>query len=152
MRRDALNQEPAHASFCKVFPDGSYVRLIVYVDDKLFVGNNEANLQDFKDKLAKRFDVELLGQAQWYLSVRIHQDADFNVTLDQAQCCKAIVNRLLEKAGAEEKPRFHSTILPAEFVSSVEDCSNNKETAKTLQKENGINFTSCVGALHCYTC
>jgi hypothetical protein len=28
--------------FCKVFPDGSFIILIVYVEDKLFFGNNEA--------------------------------------------------------------------------------------------------------------
>jgi hypothetical protein len=70
--------------FCKVYPDGSFVKLNVYVDDKLFFGNNEATLQEFKDKLAERFDADFLGQAHWYLSARIHQDADFNVTLDQA--------------------------------------------------------------------
>jgi hypothetical protein len=92
--------------------------------------------------------VEFLGQAHCYLSVRIHQDADFNVTLDQSRCCKTIVNRFLEKAGAKKKPKIHSTILPAEFVPSMEDCSKNEETAKTLQEEYGIDdFTSCVGAL-----
>jgi hypothetical protein len=60
MRRGLLNQEPA-CFFCDVFPDGSYVKLIVYVDDKLFLGNNEATLQKFKDKLSKRFDMEFLG-------------------------------------------------------------------------------------------
>ncbi len=133
--------------FCKVFSDGSNVKLIVYVDGKLFFGNNEATLQEFKDKLSKRFDVEFLGQGHWYLSARIHQNANFYVTLDQAWYCKAIVNRLLEKAGAKKKPRFHSTILPAEFASSLEDCSEDEETAKALQEEYGINFASCVGAL-----
>jgi hypothetical protein len=56
------------------------------------------------------------------------------------------VNRFLEKAGAKKKPRFHSTILPAEFVPSVEDCAKDEETAKTLQEEYGIDFASCVGA------
>ncbi len=74
MRMDLLNQEP-DSFFCKVFPDGSYVNLIVYVDDKLFFRNNEATPQEFKDKLSKRFDVEFLGQAHWYLSARIHMDA-----------------------------------------------------------------------------
>ncbi len=110
------------------------------MDNKLFFRNNETTLQEFKDKLAKRFDVEFLGQAHWYLSARIHQDADFNVTLDQARYCKAIVSRFLEKAGAKKKPRFHFTILPAEFVTSVEDCSKDEETAKTLQEEYGIDF------------
>ncbi len=67
--------------------------------------------------------------------------------MDQARYYKAIVNRFLEKAGAKKKPRFHSTILPAEFVPSAEDCSKDEETAKTLQEEYGIDFASCVGAL-----
>ncbi len=49
--------------FCKVFPDGSYIKLIIYVDDKLFFWNNEPTFQEFKEKLSKRFDVEFLGQA-----------------------------------------------------------------------------------------
>jgi hypothetical protein len=47
--------------FCKVFPDGSYIKLTVYVDDKLFFGNNEATLQELKDKLSKRFEAPFLG-------------------------------------------------------------------------------------------
>jgi hypothetical protein len=57
------------------------------------------------------------------------------------------VNRFLEKAGAKKKPRFHSTILPAEFIPSVEAYSKNEDTAKTLKEEYGIDFASCVGAL-----
>ncbi len=57
------------------------------------------------------------------------------------------MNRFLEKAGAKKKPRFHSTILPAEFTPSVEDCSMDEETTKTLQEEYGIDFASCVEAL-----
>jgi hypothetical protein len=90
--------------FCKVFPDGSYVKLIVYVDDKLFFGNNEAAPQEFIDKLSKRFDVEFLGQAHWYLSARIHLGADFNVILDQARYCKAIVNMFSEKLELRRNP------------------------------------------------
>jgi hypothetical protein len=65
------------------------------------------------------------------LPARIHQDAESNVTL----------------TGAKKKPRFHNTILPAEFVPSAEDCSKDEETAKNLQVEYGIDFASCVGAL-----
>jgi hypothetical protein len=83
------------------------VKLTVYVDGKLFFENYVTTLQEFKDKLSKNFVVE------------VHQDADFNVTPDQARYCKAIVNRFLEKAGAKKKSGFHSTILPAEFVPSV---------------------------------
>ncbi len=57
------------------------------------------------------------------------------------------MNRFLEKAGAKKKPRFHLTILPAEFVPSVEDCSKDEKTAKSLQEEYGINYSSCVEVL-----
>ncbi len=57
------------------------------------------------------------------------------------------MNRFLDKTGAKKKPRSHSTILPAEFVPSVENCSTDEETTKTLQEEYGIDFASCVGAL-----
>jgi hypothetical protein len=127
-----------------VFHDDLYIKLIVYVDDKLFFGNNEATLHEFKDMLSKRLDAEFLGQAHWYLSARIYQDADFNIPLDQARYCKAIVNRFSEKAGAKKKPRFHSTILHADFVPSVEDCSKDEETAKTLQEEYGSPYGSFV--------
>jgi hypothetical protein len=42
-----------------------YDKSIVYVDDKLFFGNNKATLQEFKRKLSKRFDVEFLRQTHW---------------------------------------------------------------------------------------
>jgi hypothetical protein len=119
--------------FCKVYPDGSFVKLIVYVDDKLFFGNNEATFQKFKDKLAKRFDVEFLGQAHWYCQLRFIRMLTSMLLWIKARYCKAIVNRFSEKAGAKIKHRFHSPILPAEFVPSVEDCSKDEETAKTSQ-------------------
>jgi hypothetical protein len=46
--------------FCKTFPDGSFIKLTVYVDDMQFYGNNEATLQYFKGRLSKRFEVEFL--------------------------------------------------------------------------------------------
>jgi hypothetical protein len=132
---------------CKIFPGGYFIKIIIYVDHKLFFGNNEIILVEFKEKISERFDLEFLGQAHWYLSARIHQDAEFNATLDQPRYCKSIINRFLEKADAKKKPRFHNTIIPAEFFPSAEDCSKDEEAAKNLQVEYGIDFASCVGAL-----
>jgi hypothetical protein len=86
--------------------------------------------------------VEILGQAHCYLSARVHQDADFNVTLDQARYCKAIVNRFLEKAGAKKNPRFNSTILPADLCPVWRTALRMKS-----QPKYGIDFASCVRAL-----
>ncbi len=59
LHEEGLTQSRASPCFfCKVYPDGSFLKLIVYVDDKLFFENNESTLREFKDKLAKRFDLE----------------------------------------------------------------------------------------------
>jgi hypothetical protein len=47
-----------------------------------------------KEKLAKSADVE------FGISASIHQECDFNITLDQARLSKEI----LEKSGAKKKP------------------------------------------------
>ncbi len=108
MRRGLPSLEPIHASFAKCFQ-------MVHMSSSLFMwmtsfsmGTMKPLSSNSRDKLSKRFDVEFLGQAYWYLSARIYQDADFNITLDQARYCQAIVNRFLEKAGTKKKPRFHS--------------------------------------------
>ena len=44
--------------FCKIFPGGYFIKIIIYVDDKLFFGNSEIILTEFKEKISKRFDVE----------------------------------------------------------------------------------------------
>ncbi len=60
------------------------------------------------------------------------------------------MNRFLEKAGAKKKPRFHSTILPAGFVPSVEDCSKDEETAKTFRRYMELIFVHVMEP--CYFC
>jgi hypothetical protein len=110
---------PSRASpcfFCKVFPDGSSIKLAVY--DKLCFGNNEATLQEFKDKLSRD-----LKWNSWVKLTGINQQGFIRMLTST------------EKAGAKRKPRLHSKILPAEFALSVEDFSKDEETAKTLQEE-----------------
>ncbi len=54
------------------WPEFKVPRWIIY--EVLFFGNNDASLQEFKDKLSKRFNVEFLGQAHWYLSKKNSKD------------------------------------------------------------------------------
>ncbi len=53
LNEDGFTQSSANPYFfCELFPDESYIKLILYVDGKLFFGNNKATLQEFKDKLS----------------------------------------------------------------------------------------------------
>lgn len=50
----------------KIFSCGFFIKIIIHVDDKSFIGNNEIIFTEFKDKISKSFDVEFLGQGHWY--------------------------------------------------------------------------------------
>ncbi len=93
----------------------------------------------------KRFDVEVLEQSHWYLSA-IHQEEDFNITLDQARYYKAIVNGILKKAGAEKKPKF-IILFCWQTLLSVWDSSKDEETAEAMKEEKGVDFASYIGTL-----
>ena len=66
--------------FWKKFADGSTIYLLNYVDDCLYYGIREANLRSFEKEISARFDLTLMGQAHWYLSMRIQQAENFDFT------------------------------------------------------------------------
>jgi hypothetical protein len=49
----------------------------------LYYGNVPTKEKEFEEQLGKLFNLELLGQAHWYLGTRIHQLANFDIELDQ---------------------------------------------------------------------
>ena len=65
------------------------------VDDQLYFTNNEALRKEFETRLQKRFDVELMGQAHWYLQARITQETNHSIILDQARYMALISSRFL---------------------------------------------------------
>jgi hypothetical protein len=78
-------------SFIKEFPDGSRIYVLNYVDDMLYHSTDAAKLQAFERQLGKRFHLELLGNAHWYLGSKINQLKNYDIELDQRGYCKAIV-------------------------------------------------------------
>jgi Reverse transcriptase (RNA-dependent DNA polymerase). len=76
--------------FFKTFEDGSQIFLLDYVDDMLYYGTDESKLREFEDALSARFDLEKMGQAHWYLSTRITQHSNFDVTIDQSRYCLSL--------------------------------------------------------------
>ena len=83
--------------FWKVFPDDSIVYLLDYVDDCLYFGKNNNMVMLFEEEISLRFDLKLLGQAHWYLSMRITQTANFDITIDQLRYCLSILGKYFQK-------------------------------------------------------
>jgi len=133
--------------FSKHFADGSFIKLLNYVDDLLYCSNSPSYMQAFEESLGKRFSIELMGQAHWYLSSRITQEANYNISIDQSRYCLSVVKRFLDTAGCPKVSKQHSTPLPSEFVPTADDCSPDEKSVKALEEQYNIAYDSCVGAL-----
>ena len=55
---------------------GYWIKLINYVDDALYYSNNYSFRESFEKQLKKKFNLSLLGQAKWYLGMRIKQTTE----------------------------------------------------------------------------
>jgi hypothetical protein len=133
--------------FIRVYPDDVCIYVLNYVDDVLHYCRDLAKLREFEEKLRACFNLELIGQAHWYLGTRIHQLANYDIELDQSRYCLSIVKKYLETAGAPKNDRQHITPLALDFVPTSDDCSPNEDVARKLEKEYNIDFASCIGSL-----
>ena len=85
-----LIEEGFMRSLCQMFiyykyaPDGSKIVVLSYVDDCVYWYTNEDLGKCFVDTLGKRFHVNFLGFAHWFISIRISQLKDHSISLDQA--------------------------------------------------------------------
>ena len=127
--------------------DGSVIKLLNYVDDLLYFGTNEEETKSFEIELAQRFRLELKGQASWYLSMRIKQDKNFNITIDQGRYVQSILRRFLDKARIPETQRHIFTPLSTEFKASKKDLAQSEEESKEIQRQYNIDYPACVGHL-----
>ena len=62
-------------------PDGSKIVVLSYVDDCVYWYTNEDLRNWFVDTLGKRFHVNLLGFAHWFMSIRISQLKDHSISV-----------------------------------------------------------------------
>ena len=65
--------------------------VLSYVDDCVYWYTNENLGKWFVDTLGKRFHVNFLRLAHWFMSIRISQLNDHSVSVDQARYVTSIV-------------------------------------------------------------
>ena len=66
--------------------------MINYVDDALYYSNDDKMKKIFEKRLSKKFHLSLMGEAKWYLGMRITQKGNYT-SLDQDQYFKNITAR-----------------------------------------------------------
>ncbi|MGH7954439.1 MAG: reverse transcriptase domain-containing protein [Gloeomargaritales cyanobacterium] len=126
---------------------GKHVLMVLnYVDDMLYFGTSVEIEKQFEKELSQRFKAEFLGQAHWFLSLRITQAADFSITVDQSRYAKAITRRYTDQLNTHLFSKYNRT-LPPNWIASKEDCSITNQDSANLENYYNLDYQSCTGAL-----
>ena len=87
-------------------PDGSKIVVLSYVDDCVYWYKNEDLGKWFVDTLGKRFHVNFLGYALWFMSIRISQLKDHSISVDKDRYTTSTVEKYLETATVKVSTQF----------------------------------------------
>ena len=95
---------------------GSKTVVLSYVDDCVYWYTNEYIGKWFVDTLGKRFHVNFLGYAHWFMSIRISQMKDHSISVNQAKCATSIVAKYLDTDIVKVSTKFYKTKLQADMI------------------------------------
>ena len=130
--------------------ENDWVKLINYVDDALYYASCDKDREDFELSLKNTFNLTLLGEAKWYLEMRIKQDKDF-ISLDQDQYVKNTISRF-EKSFKRPFKRKDFP-LPISFIPTRKDYPTIEEqTKETKARFGNLHYRSVIGALLHVSC
>ena len=133
--------------YYKYAPDGSKIVVISYVDDCVYWYTNKDLGKLFVDTLGKRFHVNSLGFAHWFMSIRISQLKCHFISLDQARYAISIVGKYLHTSTVKVSNKFYKTTLTADMIFTKEDVSTSDEQIERLTREYNIHYRVCIGSL-----
>ena len=133
--------------YYKYTPDGYKIVVLSYVDDCVYWYTNEDIGKLFVDTLGKRFHVNFLGFAHWFMSIRISQLKDNSVSVDQARYATSIVAKYLDTATVKVSNNFYKTTFPANMIFTKEYVSTSDEQVEKLTREYNIHYRACIGSL-----
>ena len=108
--------------------------VLSYVDDCVYWYTNEYLGKWFVDTLGKRFHVNFLGYAHWFMSIIISQLKDHSISVDQAIYATYIVAKYLETATVKISTKFYKTTFPSDMIFTKEDVSTSDEQVDNLTK------------------
>ena len=131
--------------------DQDFIAVLNAVDDQLYFATDPSLKTWFEDATRKRFDVQLLGQAVWYLQSRITQCTDYSIILDQSRYAALVLQRYLngtsETAITPQMKNKYATPTPTTALFTKQDCSETYVDVITLQAEFGFEYAAVIGSL-----
>ena len=133
--------------YYKYAPDRSKTVVSYYVDDCVYWYTNEAIGKWFVDTLGNRFNVNFLGYAHWFMSIKFFQMKDNSISGDQARYATYIVAKYLDTASVKASTKFYKTIFLTDMIFTKEDAPTSDEQVDNLTREFNIRYRSCIGSL-----
>ena len=95
-----------HCVYFKRLDNGSYINLLLYVDDMLVARSNMQQINELKQKLARSFSMKDLGAAKKILVMSFTQDIkNRTLSLSQGEYIKKVLKRFnMQDAKAVNTP------------------------------------------------
>jgi hypothetical protein len=126
--------------YVKSLDDGSFIFLLLYVDDMLITAKSIVEVNKLKVLLSKEFDMKDLGAAKKILGMEIRRDRDAKkLRLSQAGYVKKVLERF-----SMENAKPVSTPLANHFHLSTSQCPKTVEETEDMSK---VPYASAVGCL-----
>jgi hypothetical protein len=125
-----------HCVYFKRLENGSYIILLLYVDEILVARYNMQDINVLKNKLANSFAMKDLGAAKKILGMRITRDMkNRKLTLSQGEYIEKVLERF----------RMHnakpiSTPLENHFKLTKEMCPKTQEEIKYISRVPYVSF------------
>ena len=130
--------------YFKYAPDGSRIVFFSYVDDCLYWCTSEALGRWFMDTLGKIFQVNFLGYAHWFVSIRNFQMKDHSITVDQARYATSIVAKYLDTTTVKASTKFYNTTFPYDMILTKSDEYTSDDQVDKMTTELKIYFRACI--------
>ena len=109
--------------YYKYAPDGTEIIVLYYYDEFLYWYTYEILGKWFVDTLGKIFYINLLGYANWLMSIKISQMKYHSISVDQARYFTSVVEKYLDTSTFKASTKFYKTKLPSDMIFTKDDTS-----------------------------
>nr|GEV49489.1 retrovirus-related Pol polyprotein from transposon TNT 1-94 [Tanacetum cinerariifolium] len=126
--------------YIRKFPDGSFLYLVLYMDDMLIDAPNKDQVRELKDQLSNEFDMKDLRDAKRILGMEIRRDRKIGkLTLSQTD----YISKVLKKFNMSSCKPVPTPLAP-HFKLSSHECPKSEEDKEDMSR---VPYSSAVGSL-----
>ena len=126
--------------YFRQYSDGSFIYLLLYVDDMLIASKDKSLISKLKSQLTKEFEMKDLGAAKKILGMEIQRDKKAGkLYLSQGHYLEKVLGRF-----NMDNCKAVSTPLAAHFRLSAECCPQSDED---IDRMFNVPYSSVVGSL-----